>query len=443
MSDELASMIESAVDTQNENPRDAIVLANQDADELALLLESLPLEPRLETWQQINQSQQLEVLVAMRSDPRESILDEMTQSQLDELFVEIAAEDLIELAESLPKRMIDRALNVMDDKQKAFFKEANAYPEHQAGHWVNHEILVLPLNARVRDGMRLLRRELPSYTDTVFLVNRTGQFSVAVKISEVVRASDHLPLVDLALEEFPVIDATEDEGEAAKKVQFSGFTALPVVGENGKLLGRLDIGDACEIINEIGERQLMASAGMDEDEDLFSPVKKSAKNRAVWLGLNLLTAFLASWFIGLFEATISEVVALAVLMPIVASMGGIAGSQSLTLMIRGLALGQVTQANRMALLKKELSVGGLNGVIWALVVGLIATLWFQSPLIGVVIGVAIVVNIISAAFSGVVIPVVLDKLKLDPALSGSVILTTVTDIVGFVVFLGLGTWLLL
>ena len=182
---------------------------------------------------------------------------------------------------------------------------------------------------------------------------------------------------------------------------------------------------------------------MDEDEDLFSPVRKSAKGRAVWLGINLLTAFLASAFIGVFEATLQQVVALAVLMPIVASMGGIAGSQTLTLIIRGLALKQVTSGNAMALLIKELKVGGLNGIIWALVIGVIAALWFNMPLIGVVIACAILLNIIAAALAGVCIPIILDKLNIDPALSGSVILTTVTDIVGFVAFLGLGTWLLL
>jgi len=198
-----------------------------------------------------------------------------------------------------------------------------------------------------------------------------------------------------------------------------------------------------ELLNEFYERQVMATAGMDEDEDLFSSVPKSAKNRAVWLGINLLTAFLASAFIGIFEGTLQQVVALAVLMPIVASMGGIAGSQTLTLMIRGLALGQVTSSNFKALLKKELSVGGLNGVVWALVIGCIAYFWFADPMLGLVICLAILLNIIAAAAAGVVVPMILHKLDIDPALSGSVILTTVTDIVGFVAFLGLGTLFLL
>lgn len=445
MTEELSDLIEEVVDaTKNEQERViSKIVATQEPEEVALLLESLPLNPRLEAWSGIRVQDRLEILVAMRGDPRESLLDAMTLAELDELFEEMEAADLVELADSLPNRLIDRALRAMDEQQRLFYQGAQQYADDLAGHWVDHDLLVLPTNGKVRDGLRLLRRELPEYADTLFLVNRAGHFSEAVRISKIIGAPDHIPLVDLSEEDFTLIDADEDAVDAAMKVQNSGFTALPVVDESGKLLGRLDIGNACEIVNEYYEGQMMASAGMSEDEDLFSPVAKSAKNRALWLGINLLTAFLASWFIGLFEATLQQVVALAVLMPVVASMGGIAGSQTLTLIIRGLALGQVTKANMGALLKKELQVGGLNGVIWAVVIGVVASIWFSSPMIGVVIGFAILANIIAAAFSGVGIPVLLDKLKLDPALSGSVVLTTVTDIVGFVAFLGLGTLFLL
>jgi len=201
--------------------------------------------------------------------------------------------------------------------------------------------------------------------------------------------------------------------------------------------------DGLQILRESHEAEIRAQAGLSEDEDLFSPVLRSSMRRATWLGINLLTAFLASWAIGLFEATLQQVVALAVLMPIVASMGGIAGSQTLTLIIRGIALGQISKGNLWPLLRKELSVGGFNGVLWACAIGLIAAWWFSDPMIGVVIGSAIAINILAAAVAGVFVPLVLDKLKIDPALSGSVILTTVTDVVGFVTFLGLGTLLLI
>jgi len=350
---------------------------------------------------------------------------------------------LLELLDSLPTKLVDLAYQTLDSQERKYFREATQFPDSQVGHWVNHELLVLPANAKVREGLRLLRRELPQHCDSIYLVNRSGQFSALVKVNKLFAAQEHTSLVQLAEESAAILDATEEVSTASLQVQRSGLSALPVVDENSKLIGRLDITSASELINEFYERQVMASAGMDEDEDLFSPVAKSARNRALWLGINLLTAFLASWFIGLFEATLQQVVALAVLMPVVASMGGIAGSQTLTLIVRGLALGQVTSANIRALMVKELKVGGVNGVIWALVIGVVAYFWFTDVLLGVVICLAILFNIVAAALAGVFVPVILDKLKIDPALSGSVILTTVTDIVGFVAFLGLGSLFLM
>ncbi|GAA0854384.1 magnesium transporter [Aliiglaciecola litoralis] len=426
--------IDDAADLEVLNSKIAV----QDEMDIALLLESLPLEQRLNIWEAVPKHKRLEVLVEMRGDPRETLLDATADDELDELFSDIDAETLLELSDSLPNKLIDRAVAAMDKKQQQYFAGANQFTEEQIGHWGNRENLVLPLTAKVSDAKRFLRREVPNYTDCIYLVNRAGQFSEAVKLYKIHSTPEHTPLVDLAEDDISVIKASEDCTTAALSVQRSGYTSLPLVDDDFRFLGRVDIGAACELLNESYERQLMAGAGMDEDEDLFSPVRRSAKNRALWLGINLLTAFLASWFIGLFEATLQQVVALAVLMPVVASMGGIAGSQTLTLIIRGLALKQVNAANLKALLVKELKVGGLNGVIWALVIATVASIWFDSMTLGVVIGIAILVNICAAALAGVGVPVLLDKLKLDPALSGSVILTTVTDIVGFVAFLGLG-----
>ena len=447
MSENLSTLIDEVADARGSEPdfKEVInrLLSSQDSSEIALLLESLPIGERQAAWGNVPAGQRLEILVEMRSDPRESLIDVMTLEELDALFANIAASDLIEIADTLPPRLLERAVRAMDTEQRSYFEDAQQYAEDVAGRWVDHEVLTLPNNAKVRDALRLLRRQLPDHTDCIFLTNRAGHFAGAVRIGKVFSAPDHVPLVDLDEEEFTTIRADEDAVDAAFKVQRAGFSSLPVIADSGKMLGRLDMRNACELVQEYYENQLMAGAGMNEDEDLFSPIVKSTKNRAFWLGINLLTAFLASWFIGLFEATIQQVVALAVLMPVVASMGGIAGSQTLTLIIRGLALNQITSSNLKALLKKELSVGGLNGIIWAIVIAIIACLWFKSFLIGVVIALAILANIVAAAFAGVIIPVILDKLKLDPALSGAVVLTTVTDIVGFVAFLGLGTLLLL
>ncbi|WP_296049977.1 magnesium transporter [uncultured Alteromonas sp.] len=411
--------------------------------EIATLLESLPVEERMSLWEVLPDVRKLDVLVEMRSDPREVLISGTPDDKWSAILLGIDAEDLLELMDSLPSKLLELAIQALDEQQQAYFRDATQFPDEQVGHWISHEMLVLPLNAKVRDGLRLIRRNVPNHCDSIFLVNRSGQFSAAVKLTAVFGAPEHLPMVELTEESMPVIKGTDDSTTASLLVQRSGYTALPVIDDNNKLLGRHDILSASELVNENYERQVMATAGMDEDEDLFAPVAKSARNRALWLGINLLTAFMASWFIGLFEATLQQVVALAVLMPVVASMGGIAGSQTLTLIVRGLALGQITSANLKALMTKELKVGGVNGVIWALVIGIVAFMWFSDPLLGVVICLAIFLNILAAALAGVMLPVILEKLKIDPALSGSVILTTVTDIVGFVAFLGLGSLFLL
>jgi magnesium transporter len=445
MVDQLPDLIEEVVASEDllEDIGIANTIAATDAENLALLLESIPLEPRLLSWQQVPNTKKLDVLVEMRGDPRTTVIDSTPVEEWENIFQNVDAEQLLEISDTLPNTLLDIALAAMGKQQRQFFKDASQYKDEQIGHWLNHELLVLPLNAKVSDGLRLLRREIPESTESIFLLNRAGQFSTAVKLTSLFGAPEHLPLVEISEEYIPALKADQDSVQSAREVQNSGFISLPVVDEANKLLGRVDIITACELVNEDYERQVMSSAGMDEDEDLFSSVPTSARKRAIWLGINLMTAFLASWFIGLFEATLQEVVALAVLMPVVASMGGIAGSQTLTLIVRGLALGQVTKSNRKALLDKELKVGILNGFIWAVVVAVIAYLWFDSSLLGMVIGIAILLNIVAAAVTGVLLPVILTRLKIDPALSGSVILTTVTDIVGFVAFLGLGSLFLL
>lgn len=445
MSDQLPQLIDEIVKAEelDKNAELVSTIAATDSESLALLLESLPVEQRVNSWEQIPSHKKLDVLVEMRVDPRSPLIDATPINKWESIFQDVDAEQLLEVSESLPSKLVDIAVAAMGKQQRQFYQDASQYKDNQIGHWLNHEVLVLPLNAKVSDGLRLIRRDVPDSTECIFLLNRTGQFSAAVKFDKLFSAPEHVPLVDLSVEFIGIIKDTQDAVQAARMVQNSGFISLPVLDDANKLLGRVDIVTACELVNEDYERQVMSSAGMDENEDLFSSVRKSARKRAFWLGINLVTAFLASWFIGLFEATLQEVVALAVLMPVVASMGGIAGSQTLTLIVRGLALGQVTDSNRKALLQKELKVGVLNGFIWAIVVGGIAYFWFDSSLLGIVISIAILLNIVMAAVTGVLLPVVLSKLKIDPALSGSVILTTVTDIVGFVAFLGLGSLLLL
>ena len=445
MSEEISLLVERLNDASDDAQmavfEEAVI--ELESSELAFLLESLPLPERLERWQQVPEEDRVDVLVAMRSEPRQTIFTTFDDEQLQALLSNLHAEDLIELAETLPDSVVDTALQSMDAMQRQHYQRSAQYDDYQIGRYVDHELIILPKTARVRDAMRLIKKSLPEYTDSLYLIQRNGDYAGTVAIQKIYSALPEQSLMELSTEDPFTIAADIHLSDASEKVEHSGLAALPVIDDNNKLSGRITLRQAIEITREDYESQLMATAGLNEDEDLFAPVFRSTKRRATWLGINLLTAFLASWAIGLFEATLQQIVALAVLMPIVASMGGIAGSQTLTLIIRGIALGQISKGNMSPLLIKEVSVGALNGVLWAIVIGVITSFWFESASIGLVIAAAIVLNIVAAAFSGVLVPIVLDRFNIDPALSGSVILTTVTDVVGFVAFLGLGTLFLL
>ncbi|MDX1302974.1 magnesium transporter [Photobacterium sp.] len=444
---EIHNAVNELMDQGPDSESQQIVIEQFEQDnspvEIALLLESLPLTARIETWNQISDSIKVPVLVEMRSDASEAIINTWDEKHLLAMFTGIEADTLLELQDILPDHLIEDVLARMDEEQKQRYSLAQQFEDDEVGHWCDHQPLVVPAKTKIKVMTRLLRRSIPAYSNVVFLVDSRGNWQGAVRFNKLFDADPLLRVSELAEEDFPTLDAKDDIYIAADKVAQSEESALPVITESGLLIGRLDMGLAYRLQSERAESQIMATAGLDENEDLFSTVRKSTQNRAIWLGINLLTAFLASWFIGLFEATLQQVVALAVLMPIVASMGGVAGSQTLTLIVRGLALGQISRANLKPLLTKEVKVGALNGVLWALVIGIITGYWFSSIMLGLVIGLAIVANIISAALAGIFVPVILEKFKIDPALSGSVILTTVTDITGFVVFLGLGTLLLL
>ena len=237
--------------------------------------------------------------------------------------------------------------------------------------------------------------------------------------------------------------ADSPASQVARLFEDYDLVSAAVVDQDGKLLGRITVDDVLDVIRDEAEQPFLSMAGLSQEDDIFSPARRSASRRAIWLGVNLATAFLAAWVIGLFQGTLEEIVALAILMPIVASMGGIAGSQTLTLVIRGQALGQISRSNTRWLLNKELLVSLLNGAIWATVVGIVVFMWFGDYRIGVIIGAALIINLVFAALSGVLIPFLLRSLNIDPALAGGVVLTTVTDVAGFVAFLGLATIFLL
>lgn len=284
-----------------------------------------------------------------------------------------------------------------------------------------------------------MKGEMPDKSDSLVVVDREDRYKGLLHLPRILTGKADASVADVMNKEIRAVHTDMPENEVAKLFEQRDLISVAVVDENDAPVGMILVDDIVDVIREQGEHSLMSMAGLDQDDDMFAPIVVSARRRALWLGINLATAFLAAWVIGRFSATIEQLVALAVLMPIVASMGGIAGSQTLTIVIRGLAIGQLGKSNSRALLMKELAVGLLNGVLWAAVVGLIAGLWFQNDALGLVIASALVVNLIFAALFGALVPLWLKKMNIDPALAGGVILTTVTDVIGFFAFLGLAS----
>jgi magnesium transporter len=315
------------------------------------------------------------------------------------------------------------------------------YPEDTAGGLMNTDIITVRPDITIDTVLRYLRRheEMPDTTDNIFVVTRKDRYIGLLPITRMLVSDPNIEIRDIMDTEVEAIEADLDDSEVANLFERHDWVSAPVINKQGRILGRITIDDVVDVIREDADHSLMRMAGLDEDEDTFAPVLKTSRRRAVWLGINLLTALLASFMIGLFQDTIEQVVALAILMPIVASMGGIAGSQALTLVIRGQALGHVERSNIAYLLNREVIVGAINGTLWALVVASIASWWFGDMTIGFIIAIAMIINLVIAAISGTSLPVILKAMHIDPALAGGVILTTITDVVGFCAFLGLAT----
>lgn len=440
------SQIISQISAASPETQDALFnIAEKELDDgaISLILESQPIEKRIHLWRTLSLNHSVAVLTEMRSDARNSIIQNLSPIELDLVLSRLDNADLIEWADYLPAEIVEQALGLIDEEEIELFDQANEYNDEEIGRYAERKILVLAKGLRVRHALRLLSRDPSNVQPTIYLVDKQGIYFATLAVQQLFNAPLDQPVRELADEEQQAISAEMGLLEASELIEHAEYDCLPVVNEHNRLIGQISVRLGMSIIREEYENTLMARAGLSESEDLFAPIVDSAKKRAVWLGINLVTAIFASITIGLFEDVIAEVVALAVLMPIVASMGGIAGSQTLTLMIRAMALNQVSAGNLISLIKNECGIGALNGLLWALVIGLVAGLWFQSPLIGSIIALAICINIITAALFGVLIPMVLDKLKLDPALAGSVVLTTVTDVVGFFAFLGTATLLIL
>ena len=410
---------------------------------VALILEAFPIDERVRLWRGLPLELHIEVLTEARADVRNSIIAALSETELKITLAKLDNMSLIEWADSLPDEIINEALSLIEKDELELYDQANEYDDDELGRWAERKVVTLPFNISVERAKVLMERYSYDAPHHIYLINKRKQFRGVVSYIDLLRAEPTERLKNLSSENVVTLNAKLTLAESIEALEHSSTSSMPVVDDGQTLVGEVDWHFALSTQREIYETRLMAGTGMDEGDDLFAPVVKSSQKRGVWLGINLMTAILASVTIGLFEDVIAQVVALAVLMPIVASMGGIAGSQTLTLMIRAMALNQITVGNRWALLKNEIGIGSIIGLLWAVIIGGLAALWFQSGILGATIALAIVVNIIAAALFGVLIPIVLDKLKLDPALAGSVILTTVTDVVGFFAFLGTASLVML
>ena len=421
------------------------LLAGLHPAEIGDLLESLPHGPREILWELVNADDQGEALVAVNEEVRAGLIEGMETSKLVAIAGGLDTDDLADVLQDMPGAVIHELLRSMDKQNRHRLEAVLSFPEDSAGGLMDLDIVTVRGNVSLDVVLRYLRLrgEIPDLTDSLMVVDRFDHYQGVLPLATLLTSDPDSAVSAVMDHDVEGIQATMQDADVARLFEDRDLVSAPVIDENGKLLGRITIDDVVDVIRDEADRSLMNMAGLDEDDDIFAPATSSARRRAVWLGINLGTAFLASWVIGLYEATLQQVVALAVLMPIVASMGGIAGSQTLTIMIRGLALGQVGPANARTLIIKEVLVSIMNGLMWAIVVALVASVWFQDIKIGAIIAAALIINLICAAVAGFSIPLALKQVGIDPALAGTVLLTTVTDVVGFMAFLSLGTWYLL
>ena len=413
--------------------------------EIGNLLESLPLDKRMVVWGLVDTEDDGEVLVHVGDEVRESLIADMDPDELVAAVEDLDIDDLADLVEDLPDAVIDALLRSMDRENRERLEQVLSYPEDTAGRLMNPDVVTVRADTTVDVVLRFLRLrgELPEHTDHLYVVDRRHQLIGWVALQDLVTREPGTPINKLIDDELEALHVDTSAQEVARRFSDNDWVSAPVVDDGNVLLGRITVDDVVDIIREQAEHQALGAAGLDEDEDLFSPIRRAVRGRAVWLGINLLTAFMASLVIGRFEATIEQIVALAVLMPIVAGIGGNAAVQVLTLMVRGIALGQVGASNARILLWKEIRVALINGLLIGGLVGAVALLWFGSLSLSLVIAAALVINFCSAALAGVLLPLLLKRMRIDPAVAGTVVVTAVTDVMGFFSFLGLATLVLM
>ena len=412
------------------------------AADVAHLLESSPPKFRHILWQMVELENEGDVINELGEELRGHFLSDMDAAEVAQITEHLQDDDLVDILQQLPDRVTREVLDSMDHRDRARLEQVMTYPDDTAGGLMSTDTITIRPPLTLDVVLRYLRRhtEIPAMTDNLIVVNRNDQFIGLLPLNTLLVSDPASTVREMMVTDIAPIPAWMPDDEVARLFERNDWVSAPVVDDSGRLVGRITIDDVVDVIREDADHSLTSMAGLADDTDTFAPVMLTTGRRAIWLGINLATAFLASSVISLFQDTIEKVVALAVLMPIVASMGGIAGTQTLTVMVRGIALGQVSKNNEAWLINREVAVGVLNGMLWASVVAVAASVWFSDWSLGLIIALAMVINLVTAAFTGAALPLLLKRMKIDPALAGGVVLTTVTDVVGFLSFLGLATW---
>ena len=413
--------------------------------EIADVIEGMPRNRRDLIWKLVDNNNKGETLAEMTEEVRVNLLDELIDKDGPEGLVKIAekldTDDLADIIQSLPKHLTKKTIKSLDRQNQERLQKVLSFPDDTAGGLMNTDTINVRRNITVDVLLKYLRRlkSLPEQTDRIFITDKMNKYYGFVSINDLLVADPSKIVSDIMTEDKGGILSDTNQHEVARTFENADLVSAAVIDHEGILLGRITIDDVVDVIREEADESVLNMAGLKKDDDIFAPIIQSTKRRTLWLGANLITALLAAASIGIFEATIEKVVALAILMPIVASMGGIAGSQSLALVIRAQALDQIGYSNSKSLIIKESAIGLLNGILWSSVVAFLTYLWFGRIDLGFIIAAALMINLIIGAISGVSLPLILTKLNIDPALAGGVILTTITDVIGFISLLGIAT----
>ncbi len=433
-------LVESLVHKQN------ITELQKKLDELhpadvAHILEALPLDERLLVWDLVKAERDGEILLEVSDAVRESLIASMDKAELLAAAGTLDTDEIADLAEDLPQDVIQELLSMLDAQKRARLESALSFAEDSVGALMDYDMVTIRADVTLEVTLRYLRRlgGLPDQLDKLFVVERDDQLIGVLPLKRLLTTDPEATVAAVMVEDFVSFHTEDDAREAAQAFERYDLVMAPVVDAKNRLIGRLTVDAVLDYIRESSDADMLSMAGLKEEEDLFSTVWKSARNRWMWLGINLITAFIASRVIGVFEGSIEKLAALAALMPIIAGIGGNSGNQTIALIVRGLALGQITSSNARRLLFKELGVSIVNGTIWGLAVGLFAWALYQNIALGAVMSLAMLLNMLLAALVGVLFPLAMNRMNRDPALGSTVLLTATTDSMGFFIFLGLAT----